>query len=170
MTMIQHNPSLFCLLIVFVGSTWPSPESIDNVTKQNRSTTNLEYVMRVLEEQGRLGEVDGELLSRIQSTINKNKWQGEIKRRSKQTLGLNQVASSPRESVLNFARTRQKQRFGACSQNRLPLQEPKRSSEFSEIKQVVGGECQAIKTENKLGLSCAKLWYKLTWWLCSFYS
>merc|ERR1719350_2605711 len=99
MEMLQHTTSLLCLLIV-VGSTWPSPESTDHVTKHKRSTSNLEYVMRVLEEQGRLGEVDGELLSRIQSTIDKNKGQGDIQRKSKQ-------ASNPRESVLNLARVRQ---------------------------------------------------------------
>ena len=33
-----------------------------NVVKQKRSTANLEYVMKILEEQGRLHEVDGELL------------------------------------------------------------------------------------------------------------
>ena len=34
-------------------------------TRDKRSTDNLEYVIRVLEDQGRLNEVDGELLERI---------------------------------------------------------------------------------------------------------
>ena len=148
--MIQNKPSLLCLLLVFIGSTWPSPERVGHAIKQKRSTSNLEYVMRVLKEQGRLGEVDGELLSRIQSTIEKNKGQGEIQRRIKQTIGLNQVASSPIESVLNLARTRQQQQFGASSQNRSPFREPKRSSLFSERNQVMSGECQALQTENSI--------------------
>ena len=45
-----------------------------NVVKQKRSTANLEYVMKILEEQGRLHEVDGELLK----ASHENKAEGSI--------------------------------------------------------------------------------------------
>ena len=51
-----------------------------NVVKQKRSTANLEYVMKILEEQGRLHEVDGELLkasheSKAEGSIVKCLWE-----------------------------------------------------------------------------------------------
>ena len=142
--MNQHNTLLLCLLIILVWPTWASNESTVHEMRQKRS--NLEYVIRVLEEQGRLGEVDGELLRRIQSTIQQNKGQEEIQRKSKQ----NQMISSPRESVLSHARARQQQLFGARSQNRSPLLEARKNSPYSERTQAVGGECQALKTENSI--------------------
>jgi hypothetical protein len=120
-----------------------STGTVDHITKQKRSTIDLEYVMRVLVEQGRLCEVDGDLLSKIQTTISKDKGQRNIQRKSKQ-------ASSQRESVLSLARARQQQLFGIRSQNRFPLPEPRRNSLLSERKQASGGECQALQTENNI--------------------
>ena len=147
MKMVQDRLFQCCVLIVCIGSTLASTESNDQVTKQKRSTTDLEYVIRVLEEQGRLGEVDDELLSRIQSTINNDKAQNKLQRKSKHRFGLTQESSSPRESVLSLARARQIQLFGT---RRSPVPEPRRNSLLSERKQVVGGECQALKTENNI--------------------
>ena len=99
--------------------------------------------MRVLEEQGRLGEVDEQLLRRIQSTINNNENQGEQRRKSKQNPLLNEVLSSPRESVLSLARARQEQLFRRRHQSSFTTPEPRR-------KLPLGGECQALKNENIL--------------------
>ena len=142
--MKQHNTMLLCLLIILVGTTLASTESTVHEIRQKRS--NLEDVYRVLEEQGRLGEVDEQLLRRIQSTIQQNKGLGEIQRKSKQS----QVTSSPRESVLSLARARQQRLFEARSQNRSPLLEARRNSPFSERTQALGGECRALKTENSI--------------------
>merc|ERR1712106_197927 len=130
-----------CLFVFLIESALPSPEAASHTAVEKRSTSQLEYVMRVLEEQGRLGEVDERLLKRIQSTINNNENQGEQRRKSKQNPLLNEVSSSPRESVLSLARARQEQLFRRRHQSRFTTPEPRR-------KLPQGGECQALKTEN----------------------
>ena len=71
-----------------------------------RSTENLEYVMRVLEEQGRLHEVDEELLKKIQVAIQRRKSNSESNTESKD------VDETPRRSLLEKAKLRQQQLFG----------------------------------------------------------
>ena len=98
--------------------------------------------MRVLEEHGRLGDVDGDILSKIQLTIKKDNGKSKMHRKGKQ--------SSPRDSVLQLARARQQQLFGIRTQNRSPLLDPRGNTLLSGRNQVVGGECQALKTENSI--------------------
>ena len=140
---VLNKPCVLYLLMLFIESALTSPKAATHTSVDKRSTSQLEYVMRVLEEQGRLGEVDEQLLKRIQSTINENENQGEQRRKSKQNPLLNEVLSSPRESVLSLARTRQEQLFRKRHQNRFTTPEPRR-------KLTLGGDCQALKTENIL--------------------
>ena len=118
------------------------------LNKQKRSTTNLEYVMSVLEEQGRLDEVDEGLLHRIQLTIQQNKGQRKVEKRvGKQSPILNKPPTTPSHSVLNLARARQQQLFGA---RRPQLAEQHSRFPFSHEAERVGGQCQAFKTENAI--------------------
>ena len=103
--------------------------------------------MSVLEEQGRLDEVDEGLLHRIQMTIQQNKGQKKVERKGKQSLILNKPPTTPSHSVLNLARARQQQLFGA---RRPQLTEQHSRFPFSKKAEVVGGQCQAFKTENAL--------------------
>ena len=159
MMMMPRKLLRLWLLMVIISTTLSNPDSPNTnpTTRIQRSTANLEYVMKVLEEQGRLDEVDGDLLKRIQTTILKNKAQGNSRSRSgsERAIDVKQVLSTPRVSALDRARTRQHQQqlFGARparGQNRSPLPEPKRSSPFSNRNQLLGGECQALKTENSI--------------------
>ena len=59
---------MITLLLLLTGS-----EASSKVKKQKRSTANLEYVMKILEEQGRLHQVDGELLKACHEIKNKYK-------------------------------------------------------------------------------------------------
>jgi len=143
-------PIKFKLLLVIGISctTLSSSGSAETISKftQKRSTANLEYVMRVLEEQGRLGEVDSNLLKRIQATIKGSHIKDESHFRSES--GKNIVlSSSPTVSALDHAMIRKQQLFGNRSQNR----SPQNISPFSRRKQqLLGGECQALKTENSI--------------------
>ena len=139
--MMNHKLLLISLVIIIMCLTAGSAEA-----KQRRSSSELEYVMRVLEEQGRLGEVDDALLRRIQSSIQNNKNPGKIQRKSKQSGGSNKPSSSPRDSVLSLARARQQQLFGSRSPSRSPLL----GSSPPQFPQFVGAECQAFKTENSI--------------------
>ena len=118
--------------------------------RYQRSTTNLEYLMKVLEERDRLDKVDVDLLKQIQTTIHGTKMQEKSRSRSQSQRNI--YVNHPRVSVLDRARTRQGQILGARTQNRSPLVEPKRNSPFSNRNRnkLLGGECQAFKTENTI--------------------
>ena len=135
------------LVIIMIWSTVTCTRATQSIDLQKRSTSNLEYVMSVLEEQGRLGEVDKGLLERIQLTIQQNKNQRQVKRKGKESGGLNRPATTPRQSVLNLARARQQQLFGS---RRPEISEPQARFPFSEEVNSPGGECQAFKTENAI--------------------
>jgi len=135
------------LVIIMIWSTVTCTRATESIDLQKRSTSNLEYVMSVLEEQGRLGEVDKGLLERIQLTIQQNKNQRQVKRKGKESGGLNRPATTPRQSVLNLARARQQQLFGS---RRPEISEPQARFPFSEEVNSPGGECQAFKTENAI--------------------
>jgi len=104
--------------------------------------------MSVLEEQGRLDEVDEGLLHRIQLTIQQNKGQRKVEKRvGKQSPILSKPPTTPSHSVLNLARARQQQLFGA---RRPQLAEQHSRFPFSHEAERVGGQCQAFKTENAI--------------------
>ena len=147
LAMTPHTMLQFNLVLAIICTTLSSPESIPR-TRQQRSTANLEYVIRVLEEQGRLGEVDKDLLRRIQASIHGSKVQAEsyTQSESKRNFIEHQVSSSPTLSALERAKIRQQKLFGARGQNI----SPQRSFPFSSRKQLLGGECQALKTENSI--------------------
>ena len=84
---------LLLLVMISIGLV-----SADTSTRDKRSTDNLEYVIRVLEEQGRLDEVDPKLLERIQATVQKTKTRGGKLSDS----GINLSKTTPRTSVLEF--------------------------------------------------------------------
>ena len=122
-------------------------------SRVGRSTEKLEYVMRVLEEQGLLHAVDEELLKRIQVAIQKRN------PKSESNIEVKDVNETPRISVLEKAKLRQQQLFGVRSKTRPPTPRPKSKTSksraqykdlFSGRSQVVGGECQALKTENRI--------------------
>jgi len=89
-----------------------------------------------------------DLLKQIQTTVHGTKMQEKSRSRSQRNIYVNH----PRVSVLDRARTRQGQILGARTQNRSPLVEPKRNSPFSNRNRnkLLGGECQAFKTENTI--------------------
>ena len=81
-----------------------------------RSLTQLEYVVKVLEQQGRLGEVDGDLLARINSALDKERpAEQETPEVEERTVRRPEVArsfSSAKERFLERARLRQQRLFG----------------------------------------------------------
>ena len=75
--MMNHKLLLISLVIIIMCLTAGSAEA-----KQRRSSSELEYVMRVLEEQGRLGEVDDALLRRIQLSFKTIEIQGKFREKA----------------------------------------------------------------------------------------
>eukprot|EP00090_Calanus_glacialis_P001407 TRINITY_DN11001_c0_g1_i1.p1 TRINITY_DN11001_c0_g1~~TRINITY_DN11001_c0_g1_i1.p1 ORF type:complete len:482 (+),score=124.27 TRINITY_DN11001_c0_g1_i1:103-1548(+) len=134
---------LLLLVMISIGLV-----SADTSTRDKRSTDNLEYVIRVLEEQGRLDEVDPKLLERIQATVQKTKTRGGKLSDS----GINLSKTTPRTSVLDRARIRQQQLFGVRPQSRplTPSPQSQPRSAFPDRNRLFGGECQALKTENSI--------------------
>ena len=59
-----------------------------------------------------------------------------------------EVSHRPIVSVLERIRSRQQQLLGARSESRSPKLNPKGKLPFSGRNQLLGGECQAFKTEN----------------------
>lgn len=110
-----------------------------NVVKQKRSTANLEYVMKILEEQGRLHEVDGELLKRIQATINKDKPNQGFPRKGKNFESSDDKVSS----ILQRARLRQQQLFGVRSKDSFQSKALRGQSREQDT-----SECADLKKEN----------------------
>jgi hypothetical protein len=137
---------LLLLVMISIGLV-----SADTITRDKRSTDNLEYVIRVLEEQGRLNEVDPKLLERIRATVQKTKTRGVQISDS----GINlksTLKTTPRTSVLDRARIRQQQLFGVRPQSRplTPSPQSQPRSAFPARNRLLGGECQALKTENSI--------------------
>ena len=81
-----------------------------------RSLTQLEYVVKVLEQQGRLGEVDGDLLARINSALDKERpveqETPEVEERTVRRPEVGRSFSSAKERFLERARLRQQRLFG----------------------------------------------------------
>ena len=86
-------------------------------------------------------EVDGgHLLGRIQTTVHEANTARGARNRYQQF-------PRPRVSVLDRARSRQQQLIGFRSQNRSPSLKPPQNIPFSNNNRLLGGECQAFKTE-----------------------
>ena len=66
------------MLWMFLSITSTGLANNEQGTRDKRSTDNLEYVLRVLEDEGCLREVDGQLLERIQATIQRRKSKAQI--------------------------------------------------------------------------------------------
>ena len=89
-------------------------------------------------------EVDGgHLLGRIQTTVHEANTARGARNRYQQF-------PRPRVSVLDRARSRQQQLIGFRSQNRSPNLKPPQNIPFSNNNRLLGGECQAFKTENRI--------------------
>ena len=149
---------LTTLLWMLLSITSTGLASNEGGTLNKRSTDKLEYVIRVLEDQGRLNEVDGELLERIQATIQRSKSKAEKTNISEGRVGVQD--DLPRTSLVDKAKIRQQQLFGVRSQHRSPPPQsrtqsstparPRLTGLFPGRNQLVGGECQALKTENSI--------------------
>merc|ERR1711892_1529483 len=87
--------------------------------------------------------VGGNLLRKIQTTSHERENTRNIRNRF-------QISNRPRLSVLDRTRTRQQQSMGTRSQNRSPAVEKERNLPLSNQNQLLGGECQAFKTENSI--------------------
>jgi len=144
--------SFILLLVGILGSVRPEPvefEEVDSSLKQKRSTANLEYVMKVLEEQGRLHEVDADLLQRINVAIkgskNQKQQQGhQLSRTSKEIIGNpTRPVTTQRGNVLALARARQQRLFGS----RLQKQNERNSLEVQEDSRTK--QCNALEVENR---------------------
>jgi len=149
--MMLHKLLLLGVLMVSIDTTFSHyDKEYTPKNRYQRSTTNLEYLMKVLEERDRLDKVDVDLLKQIQTTVHGTKMQEKSRSRSQSQRNI--YVNHPRVSVLDRARTRQGQILGARTQNRSPLVEPKRNSPFSNRNRnkLLGGECQAFKTENTI--------------------
>lgn len=80
-----------------------------------RDLSQLEYVVKVLEQQGRLGEVDGHLLARINDALDKEGPAEETPVVEEETVRRPEVSrsfSSAKERFLERARLRQQRLFG----------------------------------------------------------
>ena len=80
-----------------------------------RDLSQLEYVVKVLEQQGRLGEVDGSLLARINEALDKEGPAEETPVVKEETVRRPEVSrsfSSAKERFLERARLRQQRLFG----------------------------------------------------------
>ena len=89
-------------------------------------------------------ENNGEhLLGRIQTTVHEANTARGARNRYQQY-------PRPRVSVLDRARSRQQQLIGFRSQNRSPSLKPPQNIPFSNNNRLLGGECQAFKTENRI--------------------
>ena len=87
--------------------------------------------------------VGGNLLRKIHTTSHETENTRNVRNRF-------QISNRPRLSVLDRARTRQQQSVGTRSQARSPAVETKRNLPLSSRNQLLGGECQAFKTENSI--------------------
>ena len=82
----------------------------------------------------------GHLLGRIHTTVH----EADTARKRYQQF------PRPRVSVLERARSRQQQLRGVRSQNRSPNLKPSQNIPLSNSNRLLGGECQAFQTENRI--------------------
>jgi len=88
-------------------------------------------------------KVGGNLLEKIHTTVQKEETSKGIRNRYQQF-------PRPRVSVLERARSRQQQLLGVRSPNRSPNLKPTQNIPFSNKNRLLGGECQAFMTENRI--------------------
>merc|ERR1719343_1823851 len=126
------------LLLLFTGS-----EASSKVTKQKRSTANLEYVMKILEEQGRLHQVDGELLKRIQTTLSKSKNKSVISRSGKSVQSNGESLSDRKQTILQRTKERQQQLLGFRNKD---IHQPQALQSSNRQDEKV--QCEDLRREN----------------------
>jgi len=121
-----------------------------------RDLSQLEYVVKVLEQQGRLGEVDGSLLARINEALDKEGPAEETPVVKEETVRRPEVSrsfSSAKERFLERARLRQQRLFG--KKNKVEVRQEVRQEDQcrQEREEVRRLERRVLELEEELEIS-----------------